>query len=470
MTGAQPWSRLGFVAFAICMQAFPARAETVPKHASVLAEFSAAIEELTDKVGPAVVQIDVRARELVDREDARRTGYFAEHHTSGSGVIVDPSGYIITNAHVIEGAREVDVSVADHSSPARRDAHRHLQARIVGSDKETDIAVLKVDGEHLPVLSFRDSDTLRQGQIVFALGSPLGLDNTLTVGYISAVARHLRPDRPMTYIQTDAPINPGNSGGPLLDGEGRVVGINTLILTQSGGSEGIGFAIPANLARGIYEQLRKEGHVHRGAIGVISQDISPVLSAALELDRHPGVILSDVLPHSSAEAAGVEAGDIVLAVDGKPVTEALDIKGIVFQRPVGDSLVLDLLRGRQKVQKTVVIVERPHSPGSLADLVVDDTHLVRELGILALTLDDKVTPILPDLRRLSGVVVAAIPAEFASLNPGLQPGDVIYELNATPIQSLEGLRKALGLRKPGDPIALLTEHEGTLGYVAFKLE
>ena len=445
-------------------------ADTAGKHASVLAEFSSAIEELTDKVSPAVVQIDVRAREIVNREDGRTAAFVAEHQTSGSGVIIDPSGYILTNAHVVRGACEVDVIVADPSNKDQKDAHKHLRARIVGTDAETDLAVIKVDAQNLPVLPFRDSDTLRQGQMVFALGSPLGLENTLTVGYISAVARHLQADRPMTYIQTDAPINPGNSGGPLLDSEGRVAGINTLILSVSGGSEGIGFAIPANVAGSVYRQLRAEGHVHRGAIGVISQDISPVLSAALGLDRHPGVIFADVLPHSAAEAAGIQAGDIVLALDGRPVTKALDIKGAVFQKRVGDSVVLDLLRGHEKLQKTVTIVERPRSPGTLADLADDDSNLIRELGILALTLDDKVTLILPDLRRLSGVVVAAIPEEFVGLNPGLEPGDVIYEFNHTPIRSLEDLRAALKSKKPGDPIALLTEHEGTLGYVAFKLE
>lgn len=341
--------RIGFRA-AVCSLALcvcgPASAGQAQKRSGVLAEFSCAIEELTEKVSPAVVQVEVRSRQTVDREDTRRAGFFAEHHTSGSGVIVDASGYIITNAHVIEGAREVDVLIADRSNPDRSDAHRHMKARIVGSDSETDLAVLKVDGEALPMLTLRDSDTLKQGQIVLVLGSPLGLDHTLTVGFVSAVARHLRADRPMSYIQTDAPINPGNSGGPLLDSEGRVVGINTLILSQSGGSEGIGFAIPSNTARKIYEQLRKEGHVHRGTIGVVGQEISPELSEALGLHHHPGVILVDVLPHSSAEAAGIETGDILLAVDGKPVTGSSDFVGIVFQRKVGDSMVFDLQRGQ----------------------------------------------------------------------------------------------------------------------------
>jgi serine protease Do len=444
--------------------------QTSRPHTGALAEFSTAVEELCASVSPAVVQIEVRTRAPVDTDDARRAGFFAKQSASGSGVIVDASGYIVTNNHVTEGSREIDVSVADTSDPARPDAHKHYAATVVGADKETDLALIKIDATHLPTLGFRDSDTLKQGQLVFALGSPLGLDNTLTVGYVSATARQLDPDRPVAYIQTDAPINPGNSGGPLLDMDGKVAGINTMIYSQSGGSEGIGFAIPSNVVRHVYEQLRKEGHVHRGTIGVVAQDIDPLMSKALGLDRHPGVILADVIPHSAAAAAGLEQGDVVLAAGGRPVTQMRQVQTEVLQRSIGDTIVLDILRGGEKMQKTVAILERPNSPVALADLVNAQANLVRELGILAMTLDEKVTPELPDTRRLYGVVVAAIPVEFAALNPGLRPGDVIYELNAHKIHSLAELREALAALKPGDAVALLAEHDGTLGYVAFKLE
>src|ERR1700676_2534071 len=239
-------------------------AQTVRKHAGALAEFSAAVEELCDSVSPSVVQIEVQSRAPVDNEGGTRAGFFAKQSATGSGVIVDASGYIVTNAHVIQGSRDIDVSVADTSDPGRKDAHKHFAARVIGSDKETDLAVLKIDADNLPTLSFRDSDKLKQGQIVFALGSPLGLENTLTVGYVSATSRQLKPEQPMSYIQTDAPINPGNSGGPLLDIDGEIAGINTMIISRSGGSEGIGFAIPSNIVLRVYEQLRKEGHIRRG--------------------------------------------------------------------------------------------------------------------------------------------------------------------------------------------------------------
>ena len=447
-----------------------ASAQAVHKHAGVLAAFSSAVEELCDSASPAVVRIEARSRALVTDEDERHAGVFAKQSASGSGVIVDAAGYIITNAHVVAGSKDIDISVADTSDPSRKDAHKHFAARIIGTDKEIDLAVLKIDAENLPALTFRDSDKLKQGQIVFALGSPLGLEDTLTVGFVSATSRRLKPDHAASYIQTDAPINPGNSGGPLLDTDGKIAGINTMILSQSGGSEGIGFAIPGNVARRAYEQIRTEGHVHHGTIGVVAQDINPLMSQALSLNHHPGVILSDVVPEGAAEAAGLEPGDIVLAIEGRPVSEAHQVEAEVVQRTIGDTINLDILRGSEKLQKTVAIQERPNSPIALADLVNGQSNLVRELGILAMTLDEKVTPNLPETRRLYGVVVAAIPAEFSALNPGLNPGDVIYAVNKTKIESLEELRTALASLKPGDPIALLTEHDKTLGYVSFTLE
>lgn len=448
-------------------------------HVAALADFSAAVEELCASVSPAVVQIEVRLRAPVDNGDGRRTGFVANQNASGSGVIVDADGYIVTNAHVVEGAREIDVSVAqpalgDGKSADNRvgngDAHKHFTARIIGTDKETDLAVIKIDAGKLPTLSFRDSDMLKQGQIVFALGSPLGLENTLTVGYVSATSRQLKPEQAIAYIQTDAPINPGNSGGPLLDIDGKIAGINSMILSQSGGSEGIGFAIPSNLVRRVYEQLRKEGHVHRGTIGVVAQDINPIMSEALGIHRHPGVILADVLPRSSAEAAGLVQGDVVLALDGRPVAEARQVQAELMQRSIGDELTFQILRNGAEMQKKVTILERPKSTMALADLANGNANLVRELGILAMTLDEKVTPSLPETRRLYGVVVAAIPAEYTAFNPGLKAGDVIYSLNQTKIASLEDLRAALAELKPGDPAVLLVESDGTLGYASFKKE
>jgi serine protease Do len=436
-----------------------------------LAEFSSAVQDLAQSLSPAVVQIEVRARVVVEESEGRRSGFVKNESATGSGVILDAEGYIVTNAHVVLGARKVDVSVLRSSGAgAMPRAHTHYSAKIVGVDKESDLAVIKIDAHGLPTLSFLDSDTLRQGQVVLALGSPLGLENSLSVGYISAPIRHLEEDSPMSYVQTDAPINPGNSGGPLLDIQGRIAGINTLILTQSGGSEGIGFAIPANIVKRVYQELRAEGHVHRGAIGVIAQEITPTLTAALHLKQSSGLILADVLPHSAAESAGLKPGDVLLSVDGHDVTEPQHLSGEVFQHAVGETITLQIVRDGTPMEKTVPVLERKKSPGGLADLASEDANLVRQLGILACTLDVKALAILGELRAFAGVVVAAIPAEYSFRNPGLVSGDIIVSVNGTNVDSLQALQTALRASKAGDPMALRVERNGQMIYVVFELE
>jgi serine protease Do len=441
-----------------------------PRLSKVLADYSAAIEDLAQSASPAVVQVLVQTVAPLGKGDTQRRGFVSEQEATGSGVIVDPDGYIVTNAHVVQNARRIDVNIL-RSDERGQEPHGHLvPAKLIGLDRQVDIAVLKIEGQNLPALSFLNSDNLRQGQFVLALGSPLGLQNSLTHGVVSATLRQLDPESPMVYIQTDAPINRGNSGGPLLDVEGRIAGINTMIFSESGGNEGIGFAIPANLVNDVYRRLRKDGRVRRGSIGVIPETITPRLGAALGLDMDSGVILSDVAPESAADAAGLEPGDVVLSIDGKPMREARDLILAVFQRAPGDQLSMEIQRGKERMSKTVAILERKNEPGQLEELANYDAALVRPLGILAVTVDEKVNLIMPDLRRLSGVAVAAVPAEYAGLNPGLVAGDVIYSLNNQRIASLDELRNALRDKKSGDPIALLVERSGQLIYVTATLE
>jgi len=437
------------------------------RNAPTLAQFSAAVEELAKTSSPAVVQITARGRGPVEDSDLQQSGFVAKQSSTGSGVIVDPDGYIVTNAHVIRGARRIDVSIVDRANGRRQ----HFVATTVGADRESDLAVLKIDAKGLPALPFlEDSKPVMQGQLVVALGSPLGLDNSLTVGFVSAPARQLNPAKPDIYIQTDAPMNPGNSGGPLLDIDGHIVGINTMIMAESAGSEGIGFAIPSNVVHRIYLGIRKNGRIYRGAIGVIPQDITPILAAALGLDRDSGVILSDIMPDGPAEAAGLQQGDIVLAADGAPIERSRELVTAVYQHSFGQQMTLDIQRGKDRLRKTVGVLTRSGSPEELEDLASRDADLVRRLGVLALTLDEKVTPVLPQLRRLYGVVVAGVPAEFAETNPGLVAGDVIYELNGSRVESIAQLRAALDRRRAGDCIALLVEHSGQMAYVSFELE
>ena len=302
---------------------------------------------------------------------------------------------------------------------------------------------------------------------MLAFGSPLGLANSVTMGVVSSTARQLKPDDPVVYIQTDAPINPGNSGGPLLDTDGRVVGINTLILTQSGGSEGVGFAIPSNVVKNVYTQIRKDGHVHRGQIGIYAQTITPTFAAGLGLPQEWGVVIGDVTPDGPADKAGLQVGDVILRLDGKPIENARQLEVNIYRRSLNEKVSLDVMRGRDALTVEVPVIERKDDPQRFADMVNPDNNVVARLGILGISIDRKVAAMLPDLRKTYGVVVAA--SMFGSQG-GLQPGDVIYALNGAPVSSVEALRSALGAVKPGDVAILQIEREARLMFLEVELE
>ena len=253
----------------------------------------------------------------------------------------------MTNAHVVQGARKIRVrlqGLEKQSSAPLSEPLGPIEAKLVGLDRQTDLAVLKIDMTGLPALQLANSNELKQGQIVFAFGSPLGLENSVTMGVVSSTARQIDPDDPAIYIQTDAPINPGNSGGPLVDVDGHVVGINTFILSQSGGNEGLGFAIPSDVVRNIYDQIRTEGHVHRGQIGVYLRTITPELVEGLHLPVSRGVLLEDVSPGSPADKAGLKVGDIVTSVGGKPVDNVRQFALDLYAYKIGQKAEIGVLR------------------------------------------------------------------------------------------------------------------------------
>jgi serine protease Do len=418
--------------------------------AANLRSFSQAVRELSERVRPSVVQV--------------RTSSGV-----GAGIIVDSQGYILTNAHVIGNAKRVEVVTA---RPARELAEfqsaikppgKMFVAEVVGTDVEADIAVLKTPAVALPSLRFADYEKLKQGDLVIAVGSPLGLENSMTMGVVSSVARQLRADDPMIYIQTDASINPGNSGGPLVDADGLVIGINTLIASQSGGSEGIGFAVPSHIVQTIYEQIRKHGRMRRGYIGVILQTITPALAEALHLEKDWGGIIADVAPGGSAAAAGLEIKDVILNLDGKAVENARQF-GVNIYRRAGETVTLELLRAGKKVTKQVAVLERPQDPQRLASLVQGEANRVAKFGLFGIDLDEKVTPMLPPMRRLSGVVVLVAAADT------FLPGDVIYEVNGTKIDNLDGLKAVAGALASGQAVAVHLERLGQLQFVTFRSE
>ncbi|MGA7414986.1 MAG: trypsin-like peptidase domain-containing protein [Bryobacteraceae bacterium] len=440
----------------------------------IFRELSNTLETISSQSGRAVVQIFARGYTTND-ESSNTDTLLTSQRSSGSGVVITPDGFILTNAHVVKGARNLRVELLhqpglDAQVRGEKLVGRSIPARVIGVDRQTDLAVIKIDRENLPYLEFGDSNSLKQGQLVLALGNPLGLENSVSLGVVSAVARQLKPDDPVSYIQTDAPINPGNSGGPLIDADGRVVGINTLILTQSGGSEGIGFAIPSNLASRIFRQLKTIGHVHRLQLGLVVQTISPAMADGLSLQRDRGVIVSDVEPDGPAAKAGIQTDDIIVAMNGKLLESAPQLDSGIFRQAPGETISLQILRGEQTLDIKVAPVERPEQFDALADLMDPAVNVIPQLGIVGLDVTKAVLQLLPDLRRPSGVVVAAHVASSPYSGPTLETGDVIYAMNRKVVSTVVGLRAMLDRLKAGDAVVLLVEREGKLIYVSLELE
>ena len=458
--------------------AAPIRKQTepasAPEHgaAAALDAMSRSFERIAAAVSPSVVQIFTAGYSVA----ARRGEVLTKQEGTASGVVVDADGLIVTNAHVVTGAGRITVQMAAPSDSPRRGrtvlraAGAKVVAEVVGVDSATDLALVRVPAKGLPALSLADSDRLRQGQLVLAFGSPLGLGNTVTMGVISAVARQLATDDPLAYVQTDAPINPGNSGGALVDSRGDVVGINTMILTQSGGSEGVGLAIPSNTVRSIVAQLRSHGHVHRGAIGVQVQTVTPTMVAAMGLPVADGVIVADVDPSGPGATAGLQIGDVVLAVDEHPVANVRQFALSLFRHDVDATVALDVRRGQERMTIRSLVMERPDDPSRFLEMVRPETNLVPQLDLLGVDLDASVVAALAPLRITTGVLVAAISADAAPPGDRFQPGDVIHSVDGAPVASLQALREAVKDMKDGDPIVLQVERAGTLHYVAFELD
>jgi len=467
---------LCFVAAPVHAQpAVAARAQS-PAILPALSDLSRSLQDLSSKVSPSVVQIFVTGYASPDEEDRAATGEPQLERSSGSGVIVDPDGYIVTNAHVVENATRIEVELPFEASGGARGRSilkrrgRTVGGQVVAIDDETDIAVVKVEARELPTIMFGDSDALRPGQIVLAFGSPLGLESSVSMGVVSAVARQLTPEDPMIYIQTDATINPGNSGGALVDTEGRLVGINTLIYSQSGGSEGIGFAAPSNIVRNVFAQIRKYGRVRRGEIGVSSQTITPLMAEALGLSFDAGVILADVDADGPAGKAGLQSGDIVLTLDGKPMENGRQFRINVYTRGVGERVAVEVRRGDRTLTVRVPVEERENDTGQL-EALIGSQKVIRDLGIIALDLTPPIANLLPEVRRNKGAVVARVTPETPYSQQGrLEPGDVIYAVNGKTVSSVDELRTAMAALKPSAPTVLLVERDSTLMYLAFRID
>ena len=450
-----------------------AAGQTAPP-ATALRQFDASIQALVEKVSPSVVQIVVAGFGQVDDGDNHTAGLvIGPQRAIGAGFVIDPTGYIVTNAHVVQGAQQIQIVVPDrgaNNTPLQSlSAHGSMvAAHVVGVASDVDLAVLKVDGLTLPALPVARYSDLKQGELVFAFGSPGGLRNSVSMGVVSATARQVSSDSPMVFIQTDAAINPGNSGGPLVNVNGEVVGVDTFILSQSGGNEGLGFAIPSSMVRVSYDQLREYGHVHRGTIGASAQTITPELAEALHLARASGLIVSDVAPGGSADQAGLRVGDLVVSVDGQAMDNVPFLAFHVMAQDAGTIIHFDVLRGSDRVALAIPVTVLPHRIDQLAALVDPDKSLVRPLGILGVSITADMAQQMGSLRGPGGVLVVAKAAGTA-VNVALESGDVILFLNGGAVSGIEDLRTTLAGLAADAAVALQIQRNDELVYVAFRL-
>jgi len=437
---------------------------------------SASIETLVRHVSHSVVQIKVTGYRPISSDTIQTAAAVGRGRSIASGVVVASDGYILTNAHVVAGAERIQVvlpPLEDDDGPARLGgaAPRVVEARLVGVADDLDLALLSIPVSGLPALAIADYESVRQGELVFAFGSPDGLGNSVSMGMVSAVARQTEPDNPLVYIQTDAAINPGNSGGPLVDVKGELIGINTFIRSASGGSEGLGFALPSTLVSLAYAQLREYGHLHRARIGLITQTVTPLLATGLGISPDSSLIAEDVLPGSPAALAGLQPGDVIVAVNGQPVQQVTVARMYLalYTMRGGQQLALSVLRGSEVVKVVVVAVETPHDGERPALIDTTDT-LIESLGIVGLALDDNLRSDLPDLRAPSGVLVAARVQTSKAPDGLLDKGDVIHAVNGKTVTTPAELRDAVAKVERRGAIVLQVERDGRLSYVAFEQE
>jgi serine protease Do len=381
----------------------------------------------------------------------------------GSGVIVDPNGLIVTNNHVVAKADEIKVLLGDK---------RQFKGRVVGTDPKTDIAVVKIDANDLPVIPWGDSDKLQVGEYVLAIGNPFGLNQTVTMGIVSAVGRaNVGIAEYEDFIQTDAAINPGNSGGALVNTRGELIGINTAIFTQSGGYMGVGFAVPSVMAKSVMDNLVKTGKVVRGWLGVSIQDVTPELAKQFSLSESRGALVTDVLENSPAAKAGLQQGDVIVSYDGKPVENPGSLRNHVAETAVGSKVKIGIIRDKKEKELEVAIAEQPkdmtqiggekknapsdHVSTALAGLEVSELTptLARRLGIS---------------KSEKGVVITQIDSGSAGMAAGLRAGDLIVEMNRQPIKSLKDYNRVASKVRKDDSILLLINRQGRNSYFALK--
>jgi serine protease Do len=465
-TKSSRWFVYAVLAFAI-FRSNPALSQTAGMHADALQELSRSTAALSVRVAQSVVQITVTGFGPVDQPE-RVDGdlVLGPMHGLGSGVIVDEAGYIVTNAHVIANARHIDVTLPGSG----RSRSRTVVARIVGVSHELDLALIKVDVSGLSPLPLADYDRLRQGEIVFAFGSPEGFKNSVTMGVVSAVARQRDPDSPLVYVQTDAPINRGNSGGPLVNTEGELVGINTFIVSASGGSEGLGFAIPSAVVKLAVPKLKDFGYLRRGEGGLLLQTITSSLAKGLGLQESDGLVVADVWRDGSAARAGLAVGDIVTTIDHERVTGLPQVMFRLLAHLPEDHVSLGVLRGDHALTLDLVLTERPSDADRWSDLVDPSNNVISKLGVVGVDINERSAPLAGRLRMMCGVFVVGHTKEEDLAGSGVMAGDVIHAVNGASVTSVDELRAMLAALQPGAAVAMQIERNGQLQFLGFQID
>jgi serine protease Do len=427
------------------------------------------VKTTASKVIPAVVSIasTVMVRDQAFGDETLPFGLFREpparrQYGQGSGVIVSADGYIVTNNHVVADAVDVEVILADR---------RQFKGKVVATDPKTDVAVVKIQSTNLPTVPWGDSSNLAVGDFVLAIGNPLGLSRTVTFGIVSAVGRaDVGVADFEDFIQTDAPINPGNSGGALVNINGELVGINTAIASPTGGSVGVGFAIPSNMARTAMQSLIKTGRVVRGFLGASTQDVTPLLGKIFKLPDVKGAIVTDLQPKGSADKAGLKRGDVIERFDGRDVMDSGHLRNLIAAAAIGSKHRLEVVRDAKTIQVELTVQEAPRERAKKSQAATAPASGAHPLSGVVF---DDVTPPLArqmDLPVNSGVVVTDIEEGSSAESSGLQPGDVILELNRQPIPNFSTFQRLADPMKSSDLALLLVNRQGTVLYIPVRAE
>jgi len=449
------------------LPAASAKAPDTPVAMRELPDFSALVE----RYGDAVVNVRVVGTTAAsDSSDDPLSQFFRRFgkpgpdtpnprgqlmQGSGSGFVVSPDGYILTNAHVVQQADEITVKLTDR---------REFPAKVIGSDARTDVAVIKIDAANLPVVKIGDDKQLKTGQWVLAIGAPFGLENTATAGIVSGTSRAVGGESSVPFIQTDVAVNPGNSGGPLFNLNGEVVGINSMIFSQSGGYMGISFAVPIDVAMEVREQLVKTGHVERGRIGVVVQNLDASLAKSFKLDRPRGALVSAVEKGGPADKAGIKPGDVILKVGNEKIEESYQVSNAVAHAKPGTDTEFSVWRGGSEKDITVKVAKLEEQDARNAGgKPARDEAEGTKLGLV-------VRPLTPEEKQgadTEGSVVVA-DVQGSAERAGIQPGDIILAVNDQAVKNVQDLRTAASHLRPGDAAALLVERGGTQIFVPVR--